>query len=363
MKLIVFGDIHGNYPAFEAAVYDALSTYGNEIDGFVFAGDYVGDFPDGPKVVELMQNIAKHNKTYIISGNRETGQVVPYLQAQKEGKEPDWSLDSTMGAALLSCRSLSQEQLEFLASLPETLVIREPGVRPLFVKHIMGINVSELEMVKREKMSIITAHTHETHEETKKGITLFNPGSVGLADEGIPGATYGILDSDEFGEWHLTIRDIEYDFNETLQSLKANDDLYNRCCGWGKALELSIASGINFTSLYSFEANRLTSIIEDAKEKGIEPDLSDLTSLKDVFSQGRYGNVNYDYSGLKDIILEDVGDAYVFGPAKVISSPKSKRMKPTKEIYDIALRNIQQLALTATREQIYDDRHSDIIKR
>ena len=69
------------------------------------------------------------------------------------------------------------------------------------------------------------------------------------------------------------------------------------------------------------------------------------------------------YKEWRDIILEDVGDAYVFGPAKVISSPKTKRIKPTKEIYDIALRNIQQLALTATREQIYDDRHSDIIKR
>ena len=87
MRLVVLGDVHGNYYALESVVNDAIENYGEEIDGFVFAGDYVGDFPDGSKVVELMQKIASKYKTYMIRGNREDGQVIKYLEAQKEGSK------------------------------------------------------------------------------------------------------------------------------------------------------------------------------------------------------------------------------------------------------------------------------------
>ena len=225
MRFAVLGDVHGNYYALEAVILDILSNYSN-LDGFIFTGDYVGDFPESSKVVDLIRSISSKNKVFIIKGNRESGQVVPYLNALREGKEPNWSTDTTMGAALVSCRGLNKEQLEYLESLPESVVIRNEGKRPIFVKHKMPLTEEEQEMVRRENMVVITAHTHEAHYETKDGIDLFNPGSVGLSDEGIPGATYGILESDDLGNWKYYIRDIDYSYKAAIDSLKEHEDLY-----------------------------------------------------------------------------------------------------------------------------------------
>ena len=268
-----------------------------------------------------------------------------------------------MGAALVCCQELRQDQLEYLANLPETLVIREEGVKPLFLKHKMPLTEEEIKMVKQENMSIITAHTHEANDEDKDGILLFNPGSIGLPDEGIQGATYGVLESNLNGDWDFTIRDVSYDYFKTITSLKEHKDIYDRCCGWGKALELSVSTGINCTALYSFEANRLARLVEEAKQKGEEPNLNAIEDLNYIFSQGRYGNTNYDNSQLVDTTIEDAGDAYVFGPTKVITSPPSpKGHKPTKEIYDIALNNIKKVVASANREVVYYGRHESILK-
>lgn len=365
MKLVVIGDIHGNFYALESVIEDALSSYQDDISGFIFTGDYMGDFPDGSKVVELIEKISSKFKTYIIRGNRETGQVVPYLKAVREGTEPNWSLDTTMGSALVACRELGRENLEYLESLPDTVIIREEGSRPIFVKHKMPLTPEELELVKKEQMVVLTAHTHESHTEEKDGIKLFNAGSCGLSDEGIQGAIYGILESDLDGEWHMTIRETDYDYVATIDSVKSHTDLYERCQGWGKALELSVLTGINCTALYAFEVKRLALIAEEAREQGIEPDFSPVSDLNVVFGQGRYGNLNYDGSQLTDIVIEDTGIECVFGKAKVITSEGRTSIKSaptTPEMYEKALENITTVALAATREIVFEGRHESLVK-
>ena len=83
MRYIVLGDVHGNYYALKDVIMDALYTYGNEIDGFIFTGDYIGEFPDGDKVIDLIRQLSLKNKVHIISGNRETGQACKYLESIK----------------------------------------------------------------------------------------------------------------------------------------------------------------------------------------------------------------------------------------------------------------------------------------
>ena len=116
-RLIVMSDIHGNIEAMKSVVEDALSTYGSHIDGFVFLGDYCCDFLEGEECVQLIRELKSKFPVYAISGNRETGMVKPYKEAKDKGDKINWSLDSTMGAPLLSCERFSSDSLDFLTSL------------------------------------------------------------------------------------------------------------------------------------------------------------------------------------------------------------------------------------------------------
>ena len=82
VRYAVLGDIHGNYYALEAVLEDIKNEYGNKIDGYILTGDYMGEFPDGSKVVDTLKKLTEANpgKVHIIKGNRETGQVEPYLE-------------------------------------------------------------------------------------------------------------------------------------------------------------------------------------------------------------------------------------------------------------------------------------------
>ncbi len=363
MSLLVIGDVHGNYYALEAIINEALKVFHPETDAIVFTGDYVGDFPDGSKVVDLIQKLSERYKVYAIKGNRETGQVRPYLEAKRNGTEPNWNLDTTMGSALVCCRELRDDQLEYLDNLPDTLIIREEGTPPLFVKHKMPLTAEELELVRREHMAVVTAHTHEYHTEIKDGIRIFNSGSCGLTDHGLVGTCYGYLNYDQKDGWYMIGVELDYEYEKTIESLKENKDLYERCQGWGKALELSVQTGINCTALYSFEANRLAVLAEEAQEQGIEPNLEPTDDLQTVFSQGRYANVNYDGSRLVDVLdfghIDDVRDhKYVELPVLTSEGTSYKRAKNiSPEIYEKALENITQIALKATHDDVVIGRH------
>ena len=364
MRYAIIGDIHGNYYALEAVINYILNDYGSELTGFIFTGDYVGDFVDGSKVVDLIEKLSKEYRTFIIKGNRETDQVGKYIEALNDGKEPNWSLDSTMGAALVSCRELGRDRLNYLKSLPNSCIIYRYAQRPIFVKHKMPLTPSEIERVKKENMVVITGHTHEAHQETKDGITLFNPGSIGIPDDGIVAASYGIMESNDNGDWTFTVHDVKYDIEKSLASLKSNSDLYKRCCGWGKALELSLITGVNCTSLYANEARRIASVYEKAKENGEQVSPKDIYYPTAIYNQNRYSNVNYDGSYLSDIGLQSVGDIEVFGSTDVISVGTNpvKLAQPTEEMYTIALDNVRRLTMLANRKKVFTERHNEVVK-
>ena len=65
MRYAVFSDIHCNFPALKAALYDALQQ---DIDALIFAGDYLND---QPYVNETLDLIFSQKNAYTISGNRD----------------------------------------------------------------------------------------------------------------------------------------------------------------------------------------------------------------------------------------------------------------------------------------------------
>lgn len=256
MRFVTMGDIHGNIEALKAVVIDAL-FHEKKIDGFIFLGDYCCDFLEGSECIFLIQQLEQKYPIYMISGNRETGMVKKYYDKKLKGEEIDWDLDSTMGAPLLSCRHMSMEQLAYLSTLEDKKIIYPEGAEPLYLQHRMPLSEDTIKMLKEKNVkNILAAHTHVFYEEEHDGFHLFNPGSVGLTDCGVPGADYAIM-SFENNEWKMEKRHVDYDYQKAIAFVKTNSDLTNHCKNWGTALIASIESGLNVASLYMYEKNRI----------------------------------------------------------------------------------------------------------
>lgn len=58
MRVAVFSDIHGNYHAFKECIKIALNR---KVDGFIFLGDYLGEFPYPQRTMKLIYDLSRRN--------------------------------------------------------------------------------------------------------------------------------------------------------------------------------------------------------------------------------------------------------------------------------------------------------------
>lgn len=257
MKFIVLGDIHGNFDALKSVVEDAFQTYGEEINGFLFLGDYCCDFLDGEKCVNLMKELQKKYTVYAISGNRETGMVKKYVEAKEQGLEIGWDIDSTMGAPLLACRQMTTDTLQYLSQLPDKEIVRISNAPALYLEHKFILTDEKIDYLKKNGIQyVVTAHTHEKYIGATDDFYVFNPGAVALADNGIVGSDYGIL-SLEDNCWRMEHRTVQYDVTKVIESIKNNEILMKHCKHWGEVLIASLETGFNIPALYMYEKKRI----------------------------------------------------------------------------------------------------------
>lgn len=290
MRLITMGDIHGNIEAFKSVLDNVFQNYGNQIDAFLFLGDYCCDFLEGEECVQMIHELGKKYPIHVISGNRETGMVKKYRE-MRQNENITWCLDSTMGAPLLSCRRMSENVLSYLSELDEEQYIYMDGMAPLYLVHKMPLNAEKIEELKQRGIKdILVAHTHEFQNQMYGGFHLMNPGSVGLIDEGRKGADYGVL-TWKNGHWVFEGKHVDYDYEKMKDLVASNKELMENCKGWGEALLSSIETGINCCALYMFI-------------KDILAEKNAIKSVKQIsFGEGRNGNLSPQGGKLKDQIF------------------------------------------------------------
>lgn len=315
-RYIIITDMHGNYEAFKKAFEDAIAKYGRLIDGFIFLGDYVCDYPWGYKVVELLTQIKEKYPVAAISGNREIGMVRKFYEATKNHfdenghisieqaeKLTGWSLETSMGAPLYDCCRMTKKQIEFLCNIPETQILENEN-DILFLKHKTPLLPDELAKLKSspKRKILLVGHTHEAHNKVYDGIRHINPGAIALCDSGIPGAFYGVYERGKF-----ILHQVEYDYDKVIAELRKNQVLYDKCENWGHWLEESILTGINAPTIYANEKKRLVNEFKSLNEKEaktliglnieealvLAKTLLPILTLDDKpFSRNRYGNTN-----------------------------------------------------------------------
>jgi putative phosphoesterase len=194
-RVAVLSDVHGNAVALQAVLEDLAAE---DHDLVVFGGDLTW----GPEPKETHRLAAGLDAARFVRGNADRAIV----ERDGETERARWMQEQHSG-----------ELRAFVEGFDEQLVVDVDGLGPVRFSH--GSPRSDEECVTpetpddrvREFMDdvpervLVTAHVHIQFDRQVAGIRSVNPGSVGLAYEGEPGAFWALLGPD------VELRRTEYD--------------------------------------------------------------------------------------------------------------------------------------------------------
>jgi predicted phosphodiesterase len=214
MRLAILADIHGNLPAFEAALEHVA---GRGVDLIILAGDIINGSPDSAACWQLAKSLA----CPMLRGNHERyafdyGTPAASPAWSTELFAPlQWSIDQLSG----------QDRLD-MARLPSLL--RIPAAPDLLIVHASERSDSETieaftpeenlggMFPHSEERYIIRAHNHISQVRLWGSRFILTAGSVGLPLNGSPSAQYLLLDQHKYG-WHIQPQSVPYDLDLVLQ--------------------------------------------------------------------------------------------------------------------------------------------------
>lgn len=264
MRFAIVSDIHGNLPALNAVIEDAEK---NQVDSFLFAGDYCISNPYPDECISRIRNL---DKKYMIRGNEEK-----YLE-NLIGKDQSTWTDGQMQISYYCYQKISPDNREYLLSMPEQMKFVCDGVT-LHVAHSSEEFITDCEhrewstakVAARYKDRWLTQsafradihkYFHENREfnrilgELEDGIYIFghshiqwnyrsndgkkiliNPGSCGLpldcVDAGIP---YTILDLSNNGVM-IEEKRVAFNMDEYIALLRKSDQ-FTKANVWSKVI-------------------------------------------------------------------------------------------------------------------------------
>lgn len=212
MKIAFLSDIHSNLYALESVLKDIKNK---NIKKIYCLGDIVGyhSFPN--EVIELI----KDNGIISIKGNhdKDISELKIYSSVEDIKK---WTYNN-----------LSNENLNFLKSLPEQIGIFLSGIKIKLVHGSpTGITNYLFEGSQESKSALnefngdilICAHTHYPYINYFGNKCIINTGSIGKPKIGKPKPSYIIIDILENSKFKAEIFFVDYDYN------KASEDMLSK---------------------------------------------------------------------------------------------------------------------------------------
>jgi predicted phosphodiesterase len=216
-RLAVLADIHGNLPALEAVLADLASF---PVDHVIVAGDVVNW---GPFSAQVMERVTRAGWA-VIRGNNEF-----YLLDYDTPRQPEHWREYVLLPWL--CAQLRGRWPHVIAAWPDALSLRFPDAPPIRVVHGSPRSASEpiypvsteaeieTMLAGVDETTLIAAHTHLAMDRRVGRWHLLNPGSVGNPLDGLPGASYMLLDGDARG-WRATFRRVPFDLEAVLREFE-----------------------------------------------------------------------------------------------------------------------------------------------
>jgi putative phosphoesterase len=198
--------VHGNAEALSAVVDEVARE---NVDRFVFGGDYAAFGPDPVAALSLLKTLVP---AHWIRGNADRWLV-----------DPAERLDADARASLSrTAEMIGREEVRFLDSLPEHLVIDGMLVchgSPISDERTFDPSspADDAELLGDARADlVIFGHSHVQFLRAGPGsVRLVNPGSVGLPFDGDRRAAYAVVRDD--GE--IELRRVEYDVDAVIEGV------------------------------------------------------------------------------------------------------------------------------------------------
>lgn len=228
-RLAVLSDVHGNLPALEAVLADAVRQGVEPGPGnIVVAGDSTGG-SHSREAVDRLRALG----AWAIRGNNED-----YLLSYHRGQAPaDWYTSSRWAPIRHVYGQFDAAGLDYLAALPQQRVVAVDGAAPLRVvhgsprdpiEHLIPDGVGAEAQFRRAGIRrrdprplaelvtgvaeplLICGHSHIAWQQQAGGCHVVNPGSAGAPINGDWRAQYALL-TWRGGRWQVELRAVAYD--------------------------------------------------------------------------------------------------------------------------------------------------------
>ena len=232
MRALIVSDIHSNLEAFEAVLTDADA--GGGYDAVWFLGDLVGYAADPGACIERLRGLPH----LAIAGNHDhavTGKL-----------NPDLFNGAARAAALWTADVLTNDELGYLAGLPEVRIVGEfthvhGSLRDPVMEYLISEPAALATFALMETPFCLVGHSHYpivwTEHEQGADVALLdsgaplalragrrvivNPGSVGQPRDGDWRASYLVYDDDAGYAGVLEHRRVEYDIAAAQRKIRA----------------------------------------------------------------------------------------------------------------------------------------------
>jgi predicted phosphodiesterase len=214
MRIAVLADVHGNLPAFEAAL-DHVSRQG--VDRIVLAGDLVVGCPDTAACWRLARSL----RCPMLRGNHEryvacydTPQADPRWRTEQFAPV-QWGVSQLTDDERQAMRALPM-RLRF-ADAPDLLFVHASARSDKDTLTAYTPNARLRDMFAGVgARTIVRAHNHTCQVRLWEGHQIVTAGSVGLPLDGNPTAQYLLLERNGSG-WQFEHQSVSYDVDAALR--------------------------------------------------------------------------------------------------------------------------------------------------
>ncbi len=241
MRFAVISDIHSNFMALENAlcVIDEMRRAGQGVDGIIFLGDYLTDFPYPQNTLRLLDECVAEFPCYFVRGNRED-----YLIRHRYSSDDGWSHTSSSGSLLYTYENLTDADLDKLESMPICLDVSAGDSSAVTACHGSPQNNKEWIMNRPQLIDKYTAeisgdvlvcgHTHRGGVVEANGKRVIFCPSIGLPQDRHHGSRMLILESRR-GVWRYNSVTVGYDKQKMLSEFHRSG-LYEKAGIWARCI-------------------------------------------------------------------------------------------------------------------------------
>jgi predicted phosphodiesterase len=214
MRIAILSDIHGNLPAFEAALDHVRQQ---AVDQLIIAGDLINGAPDSRACWELAQTL----DCTILRGNHER-----YVFDFDSPDAPLLWKSEQFGPVQWTVAQFTPAERQTLAALPFALRLAH-APELLFVHSSLRRDNENLQsftpdaeisaaFAGAEERLIVRGHDHWSQVRLWAGRTIVTAGSVGMTLDEEPTARYLLLER-RAGQWHFQHQAVPYDVEAVVE--------------------------------------------------------------------------------------------------------------------------------------------------